>query len=100
MLLIPFAVFFRRVFSFSNLHLAKASPLSFLQLAKCRFLAKLQLSIIFRVEGKDFWYETCASQVLNGTSLRREAMLDVLLLATTVIFFAIAWAYMLGCDRL
>jgi len=35
-----------------------------------------------------------------GNSLRRESMLDVLFLVTTVIFFAIACAYTLGCDRL
>jgi len=27
-------------------------------------------------------------------------MLDVIFIATTVVFFAIAWAYVLGCDRL
>ena len=35
-----------------------------------------------------------------GNSLRKETMLDALFLITTVIFFAIAWAYTLGCDRL
>lgn len=42
----------------------------------------------------------CLLHNKRGNSLRRTAMSDVLLLATTVIFFAIAWAYTRGCDHL
>ena len=31
---------------------------------------------------------------------RKETMLDIVLIAVTVAFFGIAWAYTLGCDRL
>jgi len=27
-------------------------------------------------------------------------MLDIIFIATTVVFFAVAWAYVLGCDGL
>jgi hypothetical protein len=27
-------------------------------------------------------------------------MLDVIFIATTIVFFAVGWAYVLGCDRL
>jgi len=36
----------------------------------------------------------------NPLNERSEEMMDLIFIAATVAFFAIAWAYTLGCDRL
>jgi hypothetical protein len=37
--------------------------------------------------------------LLSAVSERRTAMLDLLFVAITVVFFGVAWAYVRGCER-
>jgi hypothetical protein len=37
---------------------------------------------------------------LEKSPRREEAMADLVFIGVTIVFFAVAWAYALGCDRL
>lgn len=58
--------------------------------AVLKFMVAVALSLL----------EEAASKLARGADSREGMMSDVVFVGVTIVFFAVAWAYTLGCDRL